>query len=85
MHQERYATRFGRDRFSELRVTGQLHRERARVLRGEWRQRELDRLHGGQSVAPLRLRCFDCTDYDVDAAGAGGYYTDYWYGRWMRY
>ena len=41
--------------------------------------------YGGQSVAPLRLRCFDCTDYDVDATGAGGYYTEYWYGRWMRY
>ncbi|MBA3463327.1 MAG: hypothetical protein H0T46_25450 [Deltaproteobacteria bacterium] len=41
--------------------------------------------YGGQSVAPLRLRCFDCTDYDTDAVGAGGYYTGFWHGRWMRY
>ena len=41
--------------------------------------------YGGQSVRPLRLRCFDCADPDVDAAGAGGFYTNYYHGRWMRY
>lgn len=41
--------------------------------------------YGGQSVRPNRLRCFDCTDYDLDAAGAGGYYTGFSHGRWMRY
>ena len=41
--------------------------------------------YGGQSVQPLRLRCFDCTDQDVNAAGGGGYYNSFWHGRWMRY
>lgn len=41
--------------------------------------------YGGESVRPARLRCFDCTDADVDAPGAGGYYTQYSHGRWMRY
>jgi murein DD-endopeptidase MepM/ murein hydrolase activator NlpD len=41
--------------------------------------------YGGQAVAPDSYRCFDCTDYDVDATGAGGYYTQFWHGRWMRY
>jgi murein DD-endopeptidase MepM/ murein hydrolase activator NlpD len=41
--------------------------------------------YGGQSVKPNRLRCFDCTDYDLEAAGAGGFYTSFWHGRWMRY
>jgi murein DD-endopeptidase MepM/ murein hydrolase activator NlpD len=41
--------------------------------------------YGGQSVRPARLRCFDCKNYDVAAPGGGGYYTQYWHGRWMRY
>ncbi len=41
--------------------------------------------YGGQSVRPLRLRCFDCSDFDVDATGAGGFYNSFWHGRWMRY
>ena len=41
--------------------------------------------YGGQSVAPSRLRCFDCTDYDLEAPGAGGFYTWFFHGRWMRY
>lgn len=41
--------------------------------------------YGGQSVRPNRLRCFDCSDHDLDAAGAGGFYTGFWHGRWMRY
>jgi murein DD-endopeptidase MepM/ murein hydrolase activator NlpD len=41
--------------------------------------------YGGQSVRPLRLRCFDCKDYDVAATGGGGYYKSFSHGRWMRY
>jgi hypothetical protein len=41
--------------------------------------------YGGESVRPLRIRCFACKDYDVDAPGAGGYYTAFYHGRWMKY
>jgi hypothetical protein len=41
--------------------------------------------YGGESVRPLAIRCFACSDYDVDASGAGGYYTEFYHGRWMRY
>jgi murein DD-endopeptidase MepM/ murein hydrolase activator NlpD len=42
--------------------------------------------YGGESVAPLALRCFECTDADESAgAGAGGWYTSFWHGRWMEY
>ncbi|HUH02183.1 MAG TPA: M23 family metallopeptidase [Kofleriaceae bacterium] len=41
--------------------------------------------YGGQSVRPLRLRCFTCNDYDVKATGDGGFYTSFWHGRWMKY
>ena len=41
--------------------------------------------YGGESVRPLRIRCFACNDYDVAASGGGGYYTAYYHGRWMKY
>lgn len=41
--------------------------------------------YGGQSVRPNRLRCFTCKDYDLAASGAGGYYTRFYHGRWMKY
>lgn len=41
--------------------------------------------YGGQSVRPSRLRCFSCNDFDVAAAGDGGWYTSFWHGRWMKY
>ena len=41
--------------------------------------------YGGESVRPRAIRCFDCNDDDVDASGTGGFYTDYFHGRWMRY
>ena len=41
--------------------------------------------YGGQSVRPNRLRCFTCKDYDLAASGAGGYYTNFYHGRWMKY
>ena len=42
--------------------------------------------YGGETVRPNRLRCFSCTDYDVAASsGGGGYYTNFYHGRWMKY
>ncbi|WP_081604474.1 M23 family metallopeptidase [Nafulsella turpanensis] len=42
--------------------------------------------YGGQSVKPRRLRCFSCNNYDVAASsGSGGYYNEFWHGRWMKY
>ena len=41
--------------------------------------------YGGESVRPRAIRCFACKDYDVDAAGDGGYYTAFYHGRWMKY
>lgn len=41
--------------------------------------------YGRESVRPSAIRCFACTDYDVAASGDGGFYTDYYYGRWMKY
>jgi hypothetical protein len=41
--------------------------------------------YGGQSVGPSALRSFKCTNCDVNAAGAGGWYTNFYYGRWMKY
>jgi murein DD-endopeptidase MepM/ murein hydrolase activator NlpD len=42
--------------------------------------------YGGETVRPNRLRCFACTDYDVAAtSGGGGYYTNFYQGRWMLY
>jgi hypothetical protein len=41
--------------------------------------------YGGESVRPRAIRCFDCGDYDVAASGGGGFYTNYFHGRWMRY
>lgn len=40
--------------------------------------------YGGQSVRPRRLRCWTCTNPDVDKA-TGGFYTQFWHGRWMRH
>jgi murein DD-endopeptidase MepM/ murein hydrolase activator NlpD len=40
--------------------------------------------YGGQSVWPNWLRCWTCNDPD-DAANIGGWYTEFWYGRWMRH
>jgi len=40
--------------------------------------------YGGQAVRPNALRCFECNDPDV-AAARGGYYTQFWHGRWMKY
>jgi murein DD-endopeptidase MepM/ murein hydrolase activator NlpD len=41
--------------------------------------------YGGESVRPRAIRCYDCNDYDVAASGGGGFYTEYYHGRWMRY
>jgi hypothetical protein len=41
--------------------------------------------YGGESVRPNGLRCFECGNYDVAAAGGGGWYTNFFHGRWMYY
>jgi murein DD-endopeptidase MepM/ murein hydrolase activator NlpD len=41
--------------------------------------------YGGETVKPLRLRCFNCNNPDVSVASGGGYYNDFWHGRWMMY
>lgn len=41
--------------------------------------------YGGESVKPLRLRCFNCNNPDVAVSGDGGYYNDFFHGRWMMY
>ena len=40
--------------------------------------------YGGQSVRPKRLRCWTCTNPDVKKP-IGGFYTQFWHGRWMRH
>lgn len=41
--------------------------------------------YGGETVKPLRLRCFNCNNPDVSVASGGGYYNDFFHGRWMMY
>ncbi|WNG57849.1 M23 family metallopeptidase [Archangium gephyra] len=41
--------------------------------------------YGGETVKPLRLRCFNCNNPDVSVASGGGYYNDFSHGRWMMY
>jgi len=40
---------------------------------------------GGESVRPRAIRRFARSDHDNDAQGDGGFYTDDFHGRWMRY
>jgi hypothetical protein len=41
--------------------------------------------YGGETVKPLRLRCFNCNNPDVAVDSGGGYYNDFFRDRWMMY
>ena len=41
--------------------------------------------YGGQSVKPRALRCFACTNPDKNASGNGGWFTNFYHGRYMKY
>ena len=42
-------------------------------------------VYGGTSVKMTKMRCFGCSNYDVDAPGAGGYYTRFYRQRWLKW
>jgi murein DD-endopeptidase MepM/ murein hydrolase activator NlpD len=43
------------------------------------------RAYYGTSVRPRSMRCYACTNYEVNASGSGGYYTSIYLHRYFKY